>query len=185
MKLMSGARAGYLATLAGGLAIGFAVIGTAAATPHLAGTVTHNYSLAASAFTPDKLASTTHDYFNHWDPATLSNGDINRCFSAGLSLPNGVTLKSVKVHYSTGVAGTIGLVFELNRQNLINHTDTVAAGLILVNSGSGGAYTSATLPIPSNEAAVNYVKYAYSAGVCLVGSTIFSGLTISYTQPAA
>ena len=47
-------------------------------------TTTHYYSLAASAFTPDGLHTTTSDYFNQWDPLTLSNQDSGRCFNAGL-----------------------------------------------------------------------------------------------------
>src|SRR5580658_4927046 len=50
-------------------------------------TVTHHYSLAASAFAPDGLHDVTEDYFNAWDPSTLSNTDAGRCFDAGLSLP--------------------------------------------------------------------------------------------------
>lgn len=52
-------------------------------------TTLHYYSLAASAFAPDGLHTTTSDYFNQWDPSALSNQDSGRCFNAGLSLPDG------------------------------------------------------------------------------------------------
>jgi len=41
-----------------------------------------------------------------------------------------------------------------------------------------------TVTVPATDAAVNYSKYAYSAEVCPLGSTTFSGLTVTYTQPA-
>ncbi len=89
MKLMTRGRASTLATLAAGAAIGFFAIGTTAASAAspAAATVTQHYSLAASAFTPDGLHDTADDYFNEWDPTTLSNTDTGRCFNAGLSLP--------------------------------------------------------------------------------------------------
>jgi hypothetical protein len=77
-----------------------------------AGTVTHHYSLAASAFMPDGLHGTTNDYFNQWDPTTLSNQQSGRCFNTGLSLPPNVTLKSIKFYYT---AGSAVMFLDLNR----------------------------------------------------------------------
>ena len=78
--------------------IGFVSFGgaasTAAAESH-ARTVTGYYSLAASPLTPDGLGMTNEDYFDQWDPSTLSNQDNGRCFNAGLSVPAGATMKSV------------------------------------------------------------------------------------------
>jgi hypothetical protein len=144
------------------------------------GTVTHHYSLAASAFAPDGLHTTTDDYFNQWDPSTLSNTDDGRCFNTGLSLPPNVTLKSVKAYYT---AGSTAMFFEINRQDLVNHT---AINLIDTDTAiaSTPAYTSTTLNFPKATAVVNMTNYAYSVGVCPNGTTTFSGLTITYTQPA-
>jgi hypothetical protein len=199
MKLLSGARPSHLATLAAGVAIGFAVVGNAAAAPaagaapsaqaahavaagQVVKTVTHHYSLAASAFAPDGVHNASDDYFNQWDPTTLSNTDPGRCFDAGLSLPTGVTLKSITAYYT---AGDDAMYFEINRQDLQNHTAINLVSLdTTVNTGSA-AYTSITRPIPAADAAVNYTNYAYSIGVCPDGSTTFSGLTITYTQSAS
>jgi len=54
-----------------------------------------HYSVAASAFAPDGLHTATSDYFNQWDPTSLSNQDSGRCFNAGVYLPNGATLSSI------------------------------------------------------------------------------------------
>jgi hypothetical protein len=80
--------------------VGLAARGPARSVRPAAGTVTHHYSLAASAFAPDGLHVTTEDYFNQWDATTLSNQDPGRCFNTGLSLPPNVTLKSVKFYYT-------------------------------------------------------------------------------------
>jgi hypothetical protein len=202
MKLLPGARASYLATLAAGVAIGFAVVGNAAAAPaapaavaapaaraghavpaaKVVKTATHHYSLAASAFAPDGLHNAAEDYFNLWDPSTLSNSDAGRCFNAGLSLPTGVTFKSVTVYYT---AGTTVMFFEISRQDLVGHAAVELASFDTAANTGTPAYTSITKPIPAADAAVNYTRYAYSVGVCPAGNTTFSGLDITYTQPVS
>jgi len=146
-----------------------------------AGTVTHHYSLAASAFAPDGLHGTTNDYFNKWNPTTLSNQQFGRCFNAGLSLPPNVTLKSIKFYYT---AGSAAMFLELNRQDLLNHTAVDLADTDTTIE-STPAYTSTSLSIKAANAVVNMTNFAYSVGVCPSGTTTFSGLTITYTQPAS
>ena len=143
--------------------------------------VTHHYSLAASAFAPDGLHSAAEDYFNSWDPSTLNNQDSGRCFNAGLSLPANATLKSVTAYYT---AGSSAMYFEINRQDLVNHT---TSDLVSFDSSvaSTPAYTATKKSVPSVYAAVDEAVYAYSAGVCPNGTTTFTGLTIAYTQPAS
>jgi hypothetical protein len=180
MKLMNRARAGHLVTLASGIAIGLATVGTAAAASSApAPAVTHHYTIAASAFAPDGLHTTTEDYFNQWDPSTLSNAYSGRCFNAGLALPVGATLTSVTVYYT---AGSAAMYVELNRQELSNHSAANFASFDTATATTP-AYTSTTETIPSADAVVNMGKYAYSAGVCPSGTTTFSGLNITYTQP--
>lgn len=155
--------------------------GAADAARPAAGTVTHHYSLAASAFTPDGLHNTAEDYFSEWDPTTLSNQDSGRCFNAGLSLPPSITLKSVKVYYT---AGSTAMFFEINRQDLATHTATQVVSFDSTAITTTPAYTSTTKTIPAADATVNMGTYAYSVGVCPIGNTTFSGLIITYTQPA-
>ena len=184
MKLMTRARAGYLATLAVGAGIGIALVGVAAAapaTPAKAKTVTHHYSLAASAFAPDGLHDTAEDYFNQWDPTTLSNSDSGRCFNAGLSLPTGVTLKSITVYFTKGSAG---MTVNFNRQNLPTHAFKELVDFVTGSTTGTPVYSHTTKNIAKANAVVNYTNFAYSMGVCPSGTTTFSGITITYTQPA-
>ena len=138
-----------------------------------------HYSLASTAFAPDGLHDTTEDYFNQWDPATLSNTNSGRCFNAGLPLPPKATLKSITVYYT---AGSTVMFFEINQQTLTTHTDTelVSFDTAVVSTP---AYTSMTVPFPAHTV-VNLAQNAYSAGVCPVDDTTFSGFTITYTVPA-
>ena len=116
MKLVTKCRASHLITLAAGLVLGFTAVGTAAAVSAspAAKTVTHHYSLAASAFAPDHVGDPTKDYFNNWDPTTLSNPG-SRCFNTGLSLPPNAVLKSITFYYTKGCGE---MSAEINRQNL-------------------------------------------------------------------
>jgi hypothetical protein len=192
------ARIGYLATLGAGLLIGVAVVGTAhagSAAPGRAGAaeqpdpartlapppVTHHLSLAASAFAPDSLGNTSHDYSNQWDPSVLSNPGGGRCFNAGLSLPPSVTLKSVKVYFTKGNSN---MAFEVNRQDLVNHTSVDLVNIPTPASTGAPHYANATRTIKSSLATVNMTDYAYSVGVCPAGTTTFTGLTITYTEPS-
>jgi hypothetical protein len=173
-------RVGYIVTLAAGLAIGVTAVGSALAAPAAPKVVTHHYALAASAFAPDSLKTSSEDYFNHWNPAALRNIADGRCFNAGLSLPAGVTLKSITFYF---VKGDMSMGFQLNRQNLIKHT------FVLLASGQSNTaptqvYTAVTKKIKASQANVDMGRFAYSAGVCLRGTTEFSGLIVTYTQPA-
>ena len=183
MKLMTRGRASTLATLAAGAAIGFFAIGTTAASAAspAAATVTQHYSLAASAFTPDGLHTTTDDYFNQWDPTTLSNTDTGRCFNAGLSLPPKAMLKSITVYFT---AGTAAMYFEINEQALATHTSTRTDHLRHHDQHRRLRCTRRmTETFPANTM-VNMAQNAYSSGVCPSGDTTFSGFTITYTVPA-
>src|SRR5262245_24695688 len=95
-------RAGYVAALVAGLAIGVTAVGSALAAPAASRVVTHHYALAASAFAPDSLDNVANDYTNRWNPTSLANKDDNRCFGAGLSLPPGATLKSITFYFTAG-----------------------------------------------------------------------------------
>ena len=143
------------------------------------GVVKHHYSLAASAFAPDGLDVADGDYFNLWDPATLTDQDAGRCFNAGLSLPVGATLVSVTVDFT---AGSSVLYFEVSQQNLIKHSALTLASFDSTVATTQ-TYTSQTIAFPPG-AVVNMNGIAYSAGVCPGGNSSFSGLTITYTQPA-
>jgi hypothetical protein len=179
MKLVTKTRASHLITLAAGLVLGFTAVGTAAAVSAspAAKTVTHHYSLAASAFAPDHLGDPTKDYFNAWDPTTLSDPG-HRCFNTGLSLPPNAVLKSVTAYYTKGSST---MSFEINRQNLTNHTSKVLVEIQPSTTAGTPVYSHTTKSVAKSVAQVNMTNFAYSAGACPAGSTTFSGLTITYT----
>lgn len=179
MRIVTKSRASHLITLAAGLVLGFTAVGTAAAVSAApkATTVTHHYSLAASAFAPDGLHDVTKDYFNKWDPTTLSEtGD--RCFNTGLSLPPNAVLKSITFYYTRG-SGLLSA--ELNRQDLAHHTDKLLASFVSTTTTGTPVYTHLNKSIAKSLATVNMTNFAYSVGVCPRASTTFSGITITYT----
>jgi len=179
MPFITRARIGYVLALAAGLGIGLVTVGAASAAPAKSRPVTHHYSLAASAFAPDSLSSVTNDYLNIWDPAKLTNKDDSRCFDAGLSLPVGSTLKSITFYFWRG--DTSGIL-EVNRQNLPAHA---FKRLVKAFTGTSATptYSKITKSIARADAVVDYTRYAYSVGVCPEGTTAFSGVTVTYTQP--
>jgi hypothetical protein len=179
MQLITRARIGYASALAAGITIGLVAFGVAGATPARPRPVSHHYSLAASAFAPDSIGNPADDYFNQWDPASLSSANSQRCFNAGLSLPVGSTLKSVTFYFTRGDNSEY---LELNRQNLKTHTYKLLARAF-TGTSSPKHYSSRTKFIAKSDASVDYTRYAYSAGVCVHGTTSFSGFTITYTQP--
>ncbi len=154
---------------------------TQPAAPGAARTVRHSFSLAASAFAPDGLHQPSEDYFNQWAPPALANTDSGRCFNAGLALPTGITLKSVKAYYTQGSAP---MFFELIRQDLADNSSLDIASFDSTVAATP-EYTSTSEAIPAADAAVDYTRYAYSAGVCPSGNATFAGITITYTEPAS
>jgi hypothetical protein len=182
MKHFSRGKAGYLVTLAAGIAIGFATVGTALAGSHPAGlraraATMHHYSIAASALAPDSLSNTAQDYFNRWDPSTLSNTG-SRCFNAGVVLPNGATIHSVWFFYTAGPTNSVS--GELNRQNLLTHTSRVLAHFNSSPTGTSPKYTIAKKTVSSFNVVVTG-RYAYSVGVCPFGDATFTGVMVNYT----
>jgi hypothetical protein len=136
----------------------------------------HYFSLDASAFAPDGLRNPSDDYYNEWDTTSLSNQDTQRCFNAGVELPNGATIKSVTFYYTEGSAP---MYVELNRQNLANQTSLVLASTETPTTTGSPFYTNTVIAVSVNN--VVTTKDAYSFGACPSSSTDFSGATIAYT----
>lgn len=180
MRIFNRARAGYVATLAAGIAIGFTAVGTAIALPHhtaaAAKATTKHYTVAASAFMPDGLHDVTKDYFNEWDPATLTNTDPGRCLNAGVVLPNGATIRSVTFFFTNGA--TSPFYGELNRQHLATHQSRILA-FVSTKVSSTPTYTIKTKNITSHNV-VDTSKYAYGLGVCPLNDSTFTGAMINY-----
>jgi hypothetical protein len=149
------------------------VVGTVPATQAAGGT--EQLTVSAAAFAPDGLHTTSSDYFNQWDPATLSNQDDGRCFNTGVTLPAGAKILSVTFDYTAGSTVMYG---EFNRQDLADHTDIDLASFDSTVT-STPTYTSTTITLSSHKAVVT--SDAYGLGVCPNGDTTFSGASISYT----
>jgi hypothetical protein len=149
---------------------------TVASPASAAGKKLQYYSIAASGFAPDGIHNSTEDYFNQWDPTTLSNQDSGRCFNASVHLPNGVKIVSATFYYT---AGSTGLYGELSEQDLAHHT---ATDLVDFDSTveSSPIYTSTVNDVAPAHQLVN-TQNAYSLGVCASGTTTFSGVTIAFT----
>jgi hypothetical protein len=135
------------------------------------------YSIAASGFAPDGLHNTAEDYFNAWDPTTLSNQDSGRCFNAAVHLPNAVNLVSATFYYT---AGSVALYGELNEQMLATHNEKA---LVSFDStvATTPTYTATVKDISKADQVVN-TQNAYSLGVCPSGNSTFSGVTIAFTN---
>ncbi len=134
------------------------------------------YSIAASGFAPDGLHTTTEDYFNEWDPTTLSNQDSGRCFNASVHLPDGVKMVSATFYYT---AGSLAMYQELNEQDLATHTSTEVVSFDSAIA-STPTYTSTVKTIAKANQVVD-TRDAYSLGVCPGGTSTFSGVTIAFT----
>ena len=169
-----------LVLLGAGVAVGALIVvgpSAGAKTNPKPKTVVNHLSLDASAFVPDGLHDTTQDYFNSWDPQTLTNNDVGRCFDAPVALPTNATMKRITFYYS---AGTASMYVELNRQNLAAHTDLILTTFSTATAVSP-TYTASTRGIPAASAVVNNLTYAYSIGVCPTANTSFTGVDITFT----
>ncbi len=185
MRVINRGRVGYLAMLVSGVAIGVTAVGSAAASqsspavPSIAATTTvHHFALAASAFAPDSLRGATNDYFNGWNPSILSNSEAGRCFDAGVSLPNGATIRSVSFFYTNGA--TNHFFGELNRQQLGTHQSKILASFNSVPTGTSPVYSKTTKTISTSNV-VDTARFAYSFGVCPFGDATFTGARVNYT----
>lgn len=185
MRVINRGRVGYLAMLVSGVAIGVTAVGTAAASQSsppaasiTATTTVHHYTIAASAFAPDSLSGATNDYFNLWNPSTLSNSQAGRCFDAGASLPNGATIHSVSFFYTNGATNHFS--GQLNRQQLGTHQSKVLASFTSVPTGTSPVYSKTTKTISTSNV-VDTSRFAYSFGACPFGDTTFTGAMVNYT----
>jgi hypothetical protein len=137
---------------------------------------TQALTVSAAAFAPDGLHTTTNDYFNQWDPATLSNSEAGRCFNAGVNLPTGAKISSVTFDYTEGSTALYG---ELNRQDLADHSSLQLASFDSATTTGTPTYTSTTIAVAAHKTVV--ATDGYGLGVCPIGTTTFSGATITYT----
>ncbi len=150
---------------------------TVASPASAAGRKLQYYSMDASGFAPDGIHDAGEDYFNLWDPSTLSNQDAGRCFNAAVHLPDGVRIVSATFFYTEGSVEFFG---ELNEQNLVAHTATELVDFDSSTTTSTPIYMSTVKDVAPADQVVN-TQDAYSLGVCPNGNATFSGVTIAFT----
>lgn len=146
----------------------------AASAPTAAAHKLQYYTVDAAGFVPDGLHNTADDYFDQWDPATLTNTDVDRCFNASVHLPSGAKITTVTVYYT---AGSSEMYFDFNRQDLADHT---SVDLVSADTPVGSGYTSMVETVSSADNSVDN-QDGYGFGVCPDGTTTFSGVTVAYT----
>jgi len=147
--------------------------------PAKAAPAAHHWSIAASGFAPDHIAtaSPSTDYFNRWDFANLSDAG-GRCFNASVHIPNGATIKSVTFYYTNGA--TNDFYGELNRQGLPTKKSAVLARFTSTVTGTTPKYTHTTVKVLGGGL-VDTSRFAYGLGVCPQGDSAFSGAIVSFT----
>jgi hypothetical protein len=171
MTLVVGVAAG--AVVAGGAA--FAITSNAFT---YSSVKTGYVALSPLAFAPQNVGSTApNDYSNDWTTGGLNSPDGSRCFNAGVNLPNGAKIKSLRVYYSTtNVADLHGTLF---RRNPATGGGTQLAQVLGVDE-SGERATGAD-SVPTTKQAVRNDTFQYGVGVCATIDAIFYGARITYT----
>jgi hypothetical protein len=168
-----------------GVVIGSAVVGTGYALTSKGFTYSHTktgyLSLHASDFAPDNISDTTQDYYNYWDASQLVNPDSSRCFNAGVHLPQGAIIKSIRFWYQSNASSDF--YGELNRVDFATHTYRALGSVTPVDDSN--TLTSASSSVPPKKAKVNNQAYMYAVGVCPSDGTDFDGARITYTYTSA
>ena len=132
-------------------------------------------------FAPDHLLGATSDYLNTWDGAVLTNQDGNRCFNAGVNLPNGARIKSVRFFYTSDASSDFyGTLMRVNP--LTGATGRIAE---VIPADDTNTRTSASDSIAATKQTVSNKVWQYSMGACPFSGTAFHGARITYTYKTA
>ena len=132
-------------------------------------------------FVPDSLSGATLDYFNGWSSNSLSNEDAGRCFNAGVNLPNGARIKSIRFFYQSDA--TSDFYGTLVRANPATGTSSRIAEVTPANDAD--VRTSASDNIALAKQPVKNASFQYGVGVCPFDGTTFLGARITYTYKNA
>ena len=132
-------------------------------------------------FAPDSLRDPVNDYFTSWGGGSISNDDASRCFNAGVNLPQGAKIKSIKFYYTSDA--TSDFFGRLVRSNPSNGNTTFLA--TVSPADDSGTRASASDSVPSAKQEVNNKKFHYGVGVCPFDGTLAHGARIKYTYKNA
>jgi hypothetical protein len=169
-----------LGVLVGTIVAGGAAIAITSTAFTYSSTKTGYLAVSPMAFAPDAVGSTgAGDYTNIWVGAGdgLNSADGSRCFNAGVHLPNGSRIRSIRVSYTSGASSD--LMLSLVRQNPATGAE---AFLAQVNpDNDAGARRSVSVDVPSTKQLVDNQTFVYGIGVCPSFDTTFHGARITYT----
>jgi hypothetical protein len=138
-----------------------------------------HYAISHLAMVPNSEGG---DYLNSASGNGLSTVAGARCFTAGVNLPNGATIKNLIVFHAADAAGRVE--FTLLRQRISDGgNDTI--GTRTSTSTTGQRVTKA-VPIDASLAVVTNSQYLYGVNLCInnVGG-VFYGARIGYTYTSA
>jgi hypothetical protein len=182
--ILQSKRRVYLA-LAGVALLALIVVGTAYAITSgsfkYSSTKTGYVSVSNMDMIPDSPNTT---YFNSWTGGLSDSG--NGCFNAGVNLPQGAKVKSIRYTYSSPVNSEFFGRFvrmNLDSGNGVDIIDPVSP------TNDTGNVAKVTGNVHSNQQNVDNTKFAYGVGVC-PGSDgtddgVFFGARIKYTYKTA
>ena len=103
--------------------------------------------------------------------------DSNLCFNAGVHVPQGARIISVRTSYHSGPSSDVYISFV--RANPVTDTADILIPFHSVVDDSGAA-TYVNDVIPATLTTVNNALHAYTCGVCVGSTTFFHGARITY-----
>ena len=179
LKSAGGSSARAASVVGGALAVLFMSGAAVAITEN-----TYNYTNAKNGYVgisnlgmvPNKGAG---DYNN--SPSDGLGADTFKCFSRGINLPHGATIKSLIVFHRGFEEGDVQT--SLLRQNITDSgRDTVGTG---TSTNTTGVRVSLRVPIDPNFALVDNGRYTYAFNICLDPGSVFFNARLGYSYTSA
>jgi len=173
----SGAKAAF--AVGGALAVLFMSGAAVAITEN-----TYNYTNARTGYVgisnlgmvPNKAAG---DYNN--SPSDGLGTSILKCFSRGINLPHGATIKNLIVFHRGFNQADVSSV--LSRQHISDDgRDTIGTG---TSTTTTGLRVALNVPINPNFGLVDNARYTYAVNVCLNPGGVFYNARIGYSYTSA
>jgi hypothetical protein len=177
---------GYPRSAAAGAAVALAVVAAVGTAQAITDTVfkystpkTGFFTIDAMALAPD--GDVNLHFFNTWDDGLRPAANNDRCFNAGVNLPNGATITQLSLWYKRS-GSNVSVTFI--RKKLADGAVNFAVVTLVDDSNTRKVEH---IQINPAVAAVNNNLYSYGLGVCLgdVPDNAFYSARISYTYTTA
>ena len=179
LRSANGSRAGAAFAVGGALAVVFTSGAAVAITEN-----TYNYTNAKAGYVgisnlgmvPNKAAG---DYDNNASSGLGTS--IFKCFSRGINLPHGATIKNLIVFHRGFGQGDVQT--SLLRQNISDSgRDPVGTRS---STSTTGVRVRMNVPIDPNFTLVDNAKYTYALNICLVPGGVFFNARLGYSYTSA